>query len=231
MFRELGKTSTGIFPVGLGAMPLSMGHATDESVSIALIRKAVASGVNIIDTANVYCVSADQIGHNERLIRKALLNQSNTKNVIIATKDGVNRCKGIIEVSPRFLRMSCLASLKALNQEAIILYQLHSPDDKIPLEESIGELSLLQKEGKIVYVGICNVTLDEILRAQQLVMVTSVQNCCNPHEADDYNNGIVTHCENHGITYFPHSVIGGKDICQTITRDPIIVEIAKRYES
>lgn len=91
VFRELGRTGLRLFPVGLGAMPLSMPGGPEDASGIAVIHAALDAGINFIDTANVYCHSDDDIGHNERLIQQALKSSGMAGAVTVAAKGGVDR--------------------------------------------------------------------------------------------------------------------------------------------
>ena len=107
MYRELGRTGIWVFPVGLGAMPLSMQGRPPEPNAVAVINASVEAGINFIDTANVYCASDKEIGHNERLIQKALNLSGMTGAVTVATEEEVrpsgakSQCQA--RVSPRVL--------------------------------------------------------------------------------------------------------------------------------
>ncbi|MEE9428270.1 MAG: aldo/keto reductase [Paracoccaceae bacterium] len=228
ILRSLGKTGLPVFPVGLGAMSLSMNNPPPENIAIEVINAALESGVNFIDTANVYCSGGD-IGHNERLIRKALKLNSNSKSVIVATKGGVDKNKGRVDASPDFLRSSCEQSLDSLGQDSITLYQLHSPDSEIPIEESVGALSRLQEEGKIVHIGLCNVTAKEVVISQEICRIESVQNCCNPFNAQDYFNDVLNTCKRFEMCFFPHSVLGGKSTYRQLEQNVILVGLGQKY--
>jgi aryl-alcohol dehydrogenase-like predicted oxidoreductase len=229
LYRELGGTGISLFPVGLGAMPLSMQGRPNEAHALAVIDAALDAGMNFIDTANVYCASDDDIGHNERLIQKALRMRGATKAVVVATKGGVDRRQRRVDASPKFIRDSCIESLRALERETITLYQLHSPDQNVPFEDSVGELSQLQQEGKVVHVGLCNVTVAQLRRAQKIVRIESVQNACSPFNAAEYNDGMLEACEQQDLSFLPHSVIGGKATCASVVQHPLLVDLGRKY--
>jgi aryl-alcohol dehydrogenase-like predicted oxidoreductase len=229
--RRLGNTGTDLFPVGLGAMQLSMNDPPDEDLAIAVIGAALDAGANFIDTANVYFSKPGDVGHNERLVAKALRRLGMGASVVVATKGGVDGHRRRVDGSPAFLRASCVESLRALGCEAIHLYQLHAPDDQVPIEESVGELARLQEEGKILHIGVSNVSSGELVRALATTRIESVQNRCNPFEADDYFSGLVHFCDAHQLTYFPHGVMGGKPAHRELAQDGILNELARRHET
>ena len=232
MTRELGRTGIKVFPVGLGAMPMSVSGRPEEARALEVIKAALDAGMTLIDTANVYCLDEGDLGHNERLISKALELFGRKKSVVVATKGGLNR-RGTAwpnDASPKFLRLSCEKSLKALKVEAIVLYQLHAPDPKVPFEESVGELSRLKEEGKILHVGLSNVDREELDRAQKIVRIESVQNRCHPLSSDDYTNGLLQACEKQGVSYLPYSVVGGHGGHVRVADQPLLQELGKKYE-
>lgn len=219
-----------MFPVGLGAMPLSMGDRPDEPPALATLHAAFDAGIDFIDTANVYCASDEEIGHNERLIAKALSSWSGG-NVTVAAKGGVDRRMRRVDASPRFLRQSCVDSLRALGCDTIFLYQLHAPDAEIPFEDSIGELARLQEEGKIAHIGLCNVSIAHFHAAQKIARIESVQNACNPLDPEDYGNGMLSACNSHDVSFVPHSVVGGAHHHHTLTQHPALVDLAVKHRT
>lgn len=229
--RELGRTGIRVFPIGFGGMPLSLAGRPEEARALMVLKAALDAGMTLIDTANVYCLDERDIGHNEILIRKALELNGKTASVTVATKGGLNR-RGADwprDASPRALRLSCEKSLMALKTETIALYQLHAPDPKVPFEDSIGELARLKEEGKIRHVGLSNVSVVELHRAQKIVRVESVQNRCNPFDGDDYFDGMLQACEEQGLSYLPHSVVGGQRNHVRAAQHPVLQELGRKY--
>lgn len=230
-YRELGRTGLPLFPVGLGAMPLSMRGRPEQDDALAVLYAAFAAGINFIDTANAYCLGGSDIGHNERLIQMALKAAEKVAAVTVATKGGVDRRQGKVDASPAYLRQSCIDSLRNLERDCITLYQLHAPDDSIPFVDSVGELSRLKEEGKIEHIGLCNVNLAQLRAALAIVRIESVQNACNPANPADYTNGLLEACIEQGVSYLPHSVIGGKSFSTTIVNHPLFVQLGKKYNA
>src|SRR5215210_2481184 len=143
--RRLADTE--VFPIGLGAMPMSLSGRPEEAQSIRAVHAALDAGVNLIDTADAYCADESEVGHNERLIAKAL--QGRRDGVLVATKAG-------------HIRAACEASLKALDTDRIDLYQYHRPDPNVSYAESVGAFKELQDEGKVRWVGLSNCTVEQL---------------------------------------------------------------------
>ncbi len=209
--RRLGKTNIEAYSIGLGAMPLSLENRPDEAQALSVIKAFINGGGNFIDSANVYCANDSDVGHNEKLIAKALSNLIPKKEIIVATKGGLRRPKGdwTVDASPAWLRKSCEKSLKDLNTDSIFLYQLHAPDPNVPLTDSVGELLKLKEEGKIHFIGLSNVTVEHIELALSITQIMSVQNRCNLFERQSFKNGVIEFCENNDITFIAHSPVGG----------------------
>src|SRR5215208_775977 len=141
-----------VFPIGFGAMQLSLDGRPDEAQAIRTIHAALDAGVDLIDTADAYCLDESEVGHNERLVAKAL--RDRRERVIVATKGGHTRVgtEWHLDGSAAHLRRACEASLRALGTDRIDLYQYHRPDPDVPYAESIGALRDLRDEGKIRWV-------------------------------------------------------------------------------
>jgi aryl-alcohol dehydrogenase-like predicted oxidoreductase len=208
----LGRTGRRVARVGLGAMPLSTPGRPPRDAAKAVVRWAVELGVTLVDTADVYCEGEHDVGHNERLVREALREAGAGDEVVVATKGGLVRPEGRWEAdaSPAQLRAACERSLRALETDRIDLYQLHRPDPAVPFEESVGELARLHEEGKVRAVGLSNVTLMQLRIAEAMVPVTSVQNRFNPWDRSSEAEGVIRHCQEHGVTFLPYSPVGGR---------------------
>jgi aryl-alcohol dehydrogenase-like predicted oxidoreductase len=209
----LGRTGRRISRIGLGAMPLSGEGRPEREGAKAVIRRAVALGVTLIDTADIYGLGEHEIGHNERLVAEALAETGRRDEIVVATKGGLVR-RGTAwgrDARPEHLRQACDRSLAALGVERIDLYQLHGPDPAVPLLESVGALADLERAGKVAAVGLSNVTLAELRQAQTVVTVASVQNAFNPWSAASRETGrLLAACEGEAITFLPYSPLGGR---------------------
>ena len=229
--RTLGRTSLSVYPIGLGGMPLSLQGRPEERAGMAVIHAALDAGVTLIDTADSYCRDESDYGHNERLIAEALASHAAGQAATVATKGGYTRPRGgwVVDARPDRLRRCCEASLKALRLDALPLYQLHHPDDRVPFAESVGALARLKQEGKIVHVGLSNVSAAQIAEALEIVRVESVQNECNPLQQDDFRNGVVAACLKAGLTYIAYSPVGGHSGHRQQAKQAVLLGIAKAH--
>jgi pyridoxine 4-dehydrogenase len=205
-----GKISLGgdltVNRLGFGAMRLTgegiWGPPKDRAAAIAVLRRAVELGVNFIDTADSYGPNV-----SEELIAEALTPYP--KELVIATKGGWNRPgpnQWTHDASPAHLREAVEGSLKRLRLDRIDVYQLHVPDPVVPLDASIETLANMQSEGKIRLVGLSNVTVEHIERAQKIVPIVSVQNRYSI--ADREWDNVVDYCERDKIAFIPWFPLG-----------------------
>lgn len=232
MQRELGDTGLRVNAIGLGAMPLSISGRPPEPQAFAVIEAFVEGGGNFIDTANVYCLDDDDLGHNERLIQQALDQIGATDSVIVATKGGLRRPNGawVTDGNPEWLRQSCEASLKALKTDRIELYQLHAVDPKVDFRRSLEALAALREEGKIRHLGLSNVSQAQLEQALNLTPIISVQNRCNTHDQRDVRNRMVEFCRTRRITYIPYSPVGGHHGHRQLAQDALLSQMATKYQ-
>jgi aryl-alcohol dehydrogenase-like predicted oxidoreductase len=192
-------TDLSVRRLGFGSMRLPgrgvWGQPQDASAARAVLRRAVELGVNFIDTADSYGPEV-----SEQLIAEALHPYS--AELVIATKGGFQRPgpgRWRPDGRPEHLREACEGSLRRLRLEQIDLYQLHTVDPRIPIEESVGALAELQRAGKIRYVGLSNVSVDQIERARPIVPVVSVQNRYSL--VDQVAEAVLHHCAQEGIAF------------------------------
>ena len=231
--RELGNTGLLFTSIGLGAMPLSISGRPDEAQAMAVIEAFVADGGNFIDTANVYGLDDDDIGHNERLIRQTLAGLGMTDKVIVATKGGLRRPGGawVVDGDPDWLRLSCQRSLQALQTDCITLYQLHAVDPKVDFRRSLEALVRLKEEGHIRHLGLSNVSPAQLEQALDFTVIASVQNHCNLFDQRDFRNGLIDLCRARRITYIPYSPVGGHHGHGRLTQEPVLQHLAAKYQA
>src|SRR5436309_8891362 len=178
--------------LGFGAMRLTgqgiWGWPPDRENAKKVLRRAVDLGVNLIDTADAYGPETDEL-----LIAEAL--HPYPKGLVIATKGGITRPgpgQWVPNGRPEYLSQCIDKSLKRLKLERIDIYQLHTVDRKVPIEESVGALKAAQEAGKIRHVGLSNVTTQEIDRAKKILPIVSIQNRYNI--TDRESEDVLTYC-------------------------------------
>ena len=187
--------------MGFGALhiagPGSFGQPRDHAAAVALLKRVVAAGVRLIDTADSYGPAI-----SESTIAEAL--HPYPKDLLIATKGGLLRPSAgrwDPDCRPAHLKEACEASLKRLRLERIDLYQLHTVDPRVPLEESVGALADLQKAGKIRHIGLSNVDARQLARARKVVTIVSVQNHYNL--GDRSSDPVIDQCARDGLAFLP----------------------------
>lgn len=220
-------TALELHRMAYGAMRLTgpgvWGEPRDRDEAARVLHRALDLGVDFIDTANSYGPEV-----NERLLAEVL--HPYPAGLVIATKGGLTRPgpgRWEPEGRPAHLRAACESSLARLKVECIELYQLHTPDPRVPLADSIGELSRLQREGKIRHIGVSNVSLAELEEARTLVTVVSVQNRYNVVERQ--SEDVLDYCEAEGLAFLPWFPLGAGTLAgEQASRHRAVVAVAKR---
>lgn len=223
-FRLGGDLEVG--RLGFGAMrvtgPGVWGPPPDRSGALAVLRRAVELGVDLIDTADAYGP-----GVSEELIADAL--HPYRPGLVVATKGGLVRGgpgQWSPDGRPAHLRSALEASLRRLRVARVDLYQLHRPDPRVPFEDSVRELARLRDEGKIRHVGLCNVSVGELERAMRIVPIASVQNRYNL--AERHGGDVLDACERHGIGFIPWFPLATGALAR---RGGTLDEVARRHEA
>ena len=229
--RTLGPGAPMVSAIGYGGMHLSIVDRPPTEQAIRAIHASLDAGVTLIDTADAYALDETEIGHNERLIARALREwQGDADGIVVATKGGMTRIGGQWgrDGRPEHLREACDRSLKALGVDQIALYQLHAPDPKVPFDDSVGALAGLRDAGKIRWVGLSNVSVEQIERAARIVPITSVQNRLNPFFPDSRSDGVIRYCSGHGLGFLAYSPTGGGRLNRKLADHPVVAAIARR---
>ncbi len=231
--RTIGELT--VSAIGLGGMPMSIEGRPDEERSARTIHAALDAGVTFIDTADAYHLHADEVGHNESLIAKALGSYSgSTDDVVVATKGGHLRPgdgSWTVNGRPEYLKEAARASLQRLGGDAIALYQFHRPDPDVPYEESVGALAELLDEGVIRMAGISNADPGQIRAAQQVLggRLMSVQNQFSPKFCSSRPE--LDLCAELGIAFLPWSPLGGIKSAAGLGDDhDAFAEVAKAHD-
>ncbi|MGZ3618639.1 MAG: aldo/keto reductase [Ktedonobacteraceae bacterium] len=223
-----------VYRLGFGAMRLTgpgiWGPPADKQEAIAVLHRALELGINLIDTADSYGPEV-----SESLIAEALFPYP--KDLVIATKGGLLRTgpgQWPTDGRPEHLRVALEGSLQRLRVDHIDIYQFHRPDPKVPFEDSVGALAKMKEEGKIRHIGLSNVTMDQLARAQKIVPIVTVQNHYNlaMHESEHMtaaeSEEMIDLCARQGIGFIPWSPLAFGELAHS---GSAIDQIAKLHNA
>ena len=229
--KQLGNTGVSISAIGLGGMPMSLSSRPPESQAIAVIHRALALGVTLIDTADSYCQDESDKHHNERLISTALQRyEGDISHITVATKGGLMRPNGnwTRNGNPEHLRETIRTSFEALGgSKPIDVWQYHAPDPNYTIEEALNPAKEAVNEGLIRFVGVSNFSVEQIKQARDVVEVVSVQNQYNPWYRQPESDGVLEYCETEGLTFLPWSPLGGSRRVGSLQDIPVIAQLAE----
>lgn len=201
----LGNSTISVNRIGLGCMGMSEFYGSfNEEESINTLHKAIDFGVNFFDTADMY-----GWGANERLLGKAF--KGRWSEVVLATKFAVMRGPNGeflgLNGKPEYVKLACEQSLQNLGVDTIDLFYMHRQDPKVEIEEIVGAMSDLVKQGKVKHIGICEANVEMIRRANAVHPLTAVQNEYSLWSREP-EQGIVDVCQELGITFVAYSPLG-----------------------
>ena len=223
-----------VYRLGFGAMRITgdgiWGPPKDKQEAIAVLRRALELGINLIDTADSYGPEV-----SEELIAEALYPYP--KGLVITTKGGLLRTgpgQWPLDGSPKHLREALEGSLKRLRLDTIDIYQFHRPDPKVPFEDSVGEIAKMKDEGKIRHVGLSNVTLEQLAQAQKIVPIVTVQNHYNLSKreseqmSEQQSEEMIDTCARQGIGFIPWNPLSTGELAK---QGGPLDQIAKQHDA
>ena len=186
------------------------------------------------DTADSYCWTNEDLGHNERLLARAIGSWSGDRSRLsVATKGGLTRPDGRWEPDGRakHLAAACERSCRALGVTAIDLYQLHVVDPRVPLATSVRALATLKRAGLIKAIGLCNVTVGQIDEARRITDIDTVQNELSVWHDGAVLGGVVEHCIRNQIRFLAYRPLGGRKSAPRTAADAALGEVAARHDA
>lgn len=203
-YRNFGNTDLKLSAVGLGCMGMSTSYSTpDDEESLKTLQLALELGINYWDTADCYAG-----GKNEELISNVL--KDNRDKIFISTKFGFryNKDGAFVDVSPKWMKKAVEGSLKRLKTDYIDLYYAHRLDPKIPVEETVGAMAELVKEGKVRYIGLSECSLEDLKKAKAVHTIAAVQSEYSLVERQVETNGILETTKEMGAAFVPFAPMG-----------------------
>jgi aryl-alcohol dehydrogenase-like predicted oxidoreductase len=212
--RPLGRTGQSVSALGLGCMGMSEFYgARDDVESLATLEAALAAGIDFFDTADTY-----GHGHNEELVGRFL--KGRRDKVVLATKFGIVRKPGTyerrVDNSPAYIRSACDASLKRLGVERIDLYYMHRRNPDVPVEDSVGAMAELVKQGKVKALGLSEVSVETLRRAHKVNPIAAVQSEYSLWSRDP-EQGMLQACAELGVTFVAYSPLGRAFLTGTVS--------------
>lgn len=207
-YRKLGNTNIEVSAIGLGCMPISSVYGeADDNESMRLLDKALELGINFWDTADAYGIDSS----NEILLGEYFKKSGNRNKIFLASKFGFVLNEGFhdaflpkathIDGSPEYVKKACDASLKRLKVDYLDLYYPHRVDPNVPIEETVGAMTELIKEGKIRYIGLSECTLEDLKKAMKVAPITAVQSEFSL--LSQQHREIVEFCRENNIAFIP----------------------------
>jgi aryl-alcohol dehydrogenase-like predicted oxidoreductase len=226
-FRKLGNTGVNLSAVGLGCMGMSFAYGPiNDEESVKTLNRALEIGINFWDTADMYGA-----GHNEMLVSKVLV--PNRDKIFIATKFGFRAKDGgqgvsgragtYFDGSPAYVKQAVEKSLQRLKIDTIDLYYSHRVDQNVPIEDTVGAMADLVKEGKVKYLGLSEASVESIRRAHKVHPITALQTEYSLLSRDPEGE-ILDTCRELGITFVSYSPLARGLITATVNNADTLPE-------
>jgi aryl-alcohol dehydrogenase-like predicted oxidoreductase/predicted kinase len=212
-------------------MRMSTDDGRDEQLALETIAAAAEAGITVFDTAHAYGLGESDVGHNERLVARALRLCGAERSARIVTKGGMARTGGgwVPDGRAKSILADCHASLEALDGLDIDLYLIHAPDPQRPWRTSLRALARLVDEGIVKRVGVSNVNRGQMDEALELAPVSAVQVALSVFDDRALRGGVVERCIESGVALIAHSPLGGPRRAKTVGRREALVEVARKH--
>jgi aryl-alcohol dehydrogenase-like predicted oxidoreductase/predicted kinase len=209
-------------------MRMSTDEGRDEQLALETIAAAAEAGVTVFDTAHAYGRGESPLGHNERLLGRALRRCGAEGNARVVTKGGMTRAGGgwVPDGRAKAILSDCKASLAALGGLEIDLYLIHAPDPRTPWRTSVRALTRLVDEGIVKRVGLSNVNRRQLDEALELAPVSAVQVALSVFDDSALRGGVVERCAEAGVAVIAHSPLGGPRRAKGLGRQKALVNVA-----
>ncbi len=221
-------------PLALGLLRLSTEGRPSRDDAIALIHLAFDQGIRLLDTADSYCLDNSEFHYGETLAKQAIdLWHGPKEDIRVITKAGLVRPSGkwIPNGSPKHIRQSVDASLRELGSEQLFLLQLHAKDSRVPFEETLAVLAELQKTGKVLHLGLCNVGPSEVRQAARHFTVASLQCELSILARKSASDGMLLLSKELGIPFLAYRPLGGYAKVEKLEKNKVLVPLSKRHNA
>jgi len=210
-------------------MRMSTAEGRDEELALETIAAAAAAGVTVFDTAHAYGRDESELGHNERLLARALRRSGAERRARIVSKGGMARAGGawLPDGRAKAIRRDCEASLAALDGLEIDLYLIHAPDPRRPWRTALRALARLVDEGLVKRVGVSNVNRGQLDEALELAPISAVQVALSVFDDRALRGGVVRRCAESGLALIAHSPLGGPRRAKGLGRQEALAAVAE----
>jgi len=214
-------------------MRLSTDESRDEELALQTVAAAAEAGMTVFDTAHSYGRGEHELGHNERLLARALRRCGAAETARIVTKGGMARNAGtwIPDGRARTIRTDCEASLIALDGLPIDVYLIHAPDPRTPWPTTVRALGRLVDEGLVHRVGVANVNRRLLDEALELAPIAAVQVALSPFDVAGIRGGVLERCDERGIALVAHSPLGGTPRAARLARHEALIAVAQAHRA
>jgi aryl-alcohol dehydrogenase-like predicted oxidoreductase/predicted kinase len=212
-------------------MRLSTDEDRNDERALETIAAAVEAGITIFDTAHAYGHGPDEMGHNERLLARALRGAGAAERARVVSKGGMTRTGGgwLADGRAKAIRADCEASLEALDGIPIDVYLIHAPDQRTPWRTSVRALARLVEGGIVSRVGVANVNRRQLDEALEHAPIAAVQVALNPFDEGALRGGVLERCVERGIAVLAHSPLGGPRRSGRVDRQQALVGVAESH--